>query len=166
MKFLTITIINIFTVMISLTVFAASEHPQLKAFPDAEEGMERFVITLPNKKRGEEDNLKVELVPGKFMLTDGINIVRHSSSIESHPLKKWGYTFYEIVGRDVVISTNISVATGTKKIKRFVSGRPLMIFYNSRLPIVIYAPKGYSVQYRIWHAPGEFETVLKQDRKW
>jgi serine protease inhibitor ecotin len=34
---------------------ARAEHPQLKAFPAAKEGMERFVIVLPHKERGEED---------------------------------------------------------------------------------------------------------------
>jgi ecotin len=44
------------------------EHSELKAFPDANEGMERLVIVLPHKERGEEDGFKVELTPGKIML--------------------------------------------------------------------------------------------------
>ena len=53
-----------------------AEHPELKAFPEAKEGMERFVIVLPHKERGEEDAFKVELIPGKTMPTDGVNLMR------------------------------------------------------------------------------------------
>lgn len=160
MKHFATIIALLFLCMASSNLFAAEdEHPQLKAFPQAEEGMQRFVITLPHKERGEEDSFKVELVPGKVLLTDGVNIMRHSSSIASRPLKGWGYTFYEITGQDLTISTQMAVPDTTKQEERFVGGEPLMISYNSRLPIVIYAPKGYSLHYRIWQAPSEFEKV-------
>ena len=48
-------------------------HPELKAFPEAKSGMERFVISLPHKERAEEAEFKVELIPGKTMTTDGVN---------------------------------------------------------------------------------------------
>jgi ecotin len=41
---------------------------------------------------------------------------------------------------------------GSEKIKQFVSGTPLLIRYNSRLPIVVYAPEGYEIKYRTWTA--------------
>ena len=41
---------------------------------------------------------------------------------------------------------------GSEKIKQFVSGTPLLIRYNSRLPIVVYAPEDYEIKYRIWTA--------------
>ena len=48
--------------LIVLSVTAArAEHPQLKAFPAAKEGMERFVIVLPHKERDEAPD---ELPPG------------------------------------------------------------------------------------------------------
>ena len=34
----------------------AADHPQLKAFPAAKEGQERYVITLPHKERGEDES--------------------------------------------------------------------------------------------------------------
>jgi len=39
-----------------------------------------------------------------------------------------------------------------------VQGKPLQIRYNSRLSIVIYAPKGYEIRYRIWSAPEKLES--------
>ena len=140
---------------------AVPEHSQLKAFPPAEEGMERFVIVLPHKERGEEDGFKIELIPGKVMLTDGVNQVRLGTTIGSRPLKGWGYTYYEVTGRDVAMSTLMAAPEGTPKVEKFVSGTSLTIRYNSRLPIVIYAPEGYEIRYRIWKASDEMKSAEK-----
>lgn len=140
----------------SLSLFSAqalaTDHSQMKPFPDAEKGMERFVIVLPEKTRSEEIDFKVELIPGKTMLTDGVNQFRHGSSIEARPLEGWGYTFYEVIGQDTTISTMMAAPEGSEKVEQFVAGAPLLIRYNSRLPVVIYAPEGYEVKYRIWNA--------------
>ncbi len=130
----------------------AAGHPELKAFPDAGEGMERLVIVLPHKERGEEDGFKVELTPGKMMLTDGVNLMRLGSTIAPRPLEGWGYTYYEVTGSDVAMSTLMAAPEGGQKVERFVTGTPLLIPYNSRLPIVVYVPRGYEVRYRIWSA--------------
>jgi len=130
----------------------AAGHPELKAFPDAGEGMERLVIVLPHKERGEEDGFKVELTPGKMMLTDGVNLMRLGSTIAPRPLESWGYTYYEVTGSDVAMSTLMAAPEGGQKVERFVTGTPLLIPYNSRLPIVVYVPRGYEVRYRIWSA--------------
>jgi ecotin len=147
-------------VLMNISAFGA-EHPQLKAFPPAKEGMQRFVITLPHKERGEEEAFKVELVAGKSMLTDGVNQVRLGSSIKPQPLKGWGYTYYEVSGSAVEMSTLMAPPEGAPKVKTFVTGTPLLIRYNSRLPIVVYAPQGYEVQYRIWQAPEIFQQAQK-----
>ena len=140
---------------------SGAEHPELKAFPDAKEGMERVVIVLPHKERGEKDTFKVELIPGKTMPTDGVNLMRLGLTIESRPLKGWGYTYYEVTGRDVAMSTMMAAPPGTRQVTKFVSGAPLLIRYNSRLPIVVYAPKGCEIRYRIWQAP---ETTEKAEK--
>ena len=128
----------------------AAVHPELKAFPAAEAGMERFVIVLPEKTRDEEGSFKVELIPGKVMLTDSVNQMRHATSIEALPLVGWGYTYYQVVGQDLAMSTMMAVPEGVPQAKQFVPGSSLLIDYNSRLPIVVYAPKGFEIRYRIW----------------
>ena len=134
----------------------AAEHKELKAFPAAQKGMERIVIVVPHKTRAEEGAFKVELVAGKTISTDGVNQMRLGMTIEPRPLKGWGYTFYEVSGSGQAMSTMMAPPPGSPKVDRFVGGTPLTIRYNSRLPIVIYAPKGYEVRYRIWQAPAEF----------
>lgn len=144
----------------SVSVFGA-EHPELKAFPPAKDGMERFVIVLPPKERGEEDDFQVEIIVGKEMLTDGVNRVRLGNTIEPRPLPRWGYTYYEVIGSSASMSTMMAPPPGAPMVKTFVTGTPLLVRYNSRLPIVVYVPTGYEVRYRIWLAPGTAEKAEK-----
>lgn len=153
-------LLTVSCVLMGLSALGA-EHPELKAFPEAKQGMERFVIVLPHKERSEEGEFQVELVAGQTMMTDGVNVMRMGVQIESRPLVGWGYTFYEVTGKPIAISTLIAPPPGAPKVKKFVSGTPLQINYNSRLPVVIYAPKGIEVRYRIWEAPQEMKPVEK-----
>lgn len=152
---------------ISMALFTAqamgAEHSELKAFPPAEAGMERFIIVLPEKDRNEETNFKVELIPGKVMLTDGVNLMRHGSQIEARPLAGWGYTYYEVTGQDLAMSTMMAAPGGSQATETFVSGEPLLIRYNSRLPIVIYAPAGYEIRYRLWSTTATSEAAQKDE---
>ena len=138
-----------------------SGDPELKAFPLPEEGAERFVIVLPHKERGEEDDFRVEIIVGKEMLTDGVNLVRLGNTIEPRTLQGWGYTFYEVTGSSDTISTLMAPPEGAPLIKKFVTATPLHVRYNSRLPIVVYVPNGYEVRYRIWNAS---ETIERAER--
>jgi len=147
--------------MLSGASAMGAEHKELKAFPEAKEGMERFVIVLPHKDRSEEGSFAVELVAGQTMMTDGVNQMRMGLKIESRPLKGWGYTFYEVTGKPVTISTRIAPPPGAPRVKKFVSGTPLQIRYNSRLPVVIYAPKGTEIRYRIWEASPKMKAAEK-----
>lgn len=159
------TRLNLLLIMTLLTVsFSAfsAEHPELKAFPPAKDGMERFVITLPHKERGEEEAFRGELFVGKEMLTDGVNRVQLGKTIEPRPLKGWGYTYYEVAESSVAISTMMAPPEGTPMVKTFVTAAPLLIRYNSRQPIVVYVPKGYEVRYRIWKASDTIKTAEKR----
>lgn len=154
-------IIAVVLVLSEVTILCGAEHPELKAFPPANEGMERFVIVLPEKERGEDQGFKVELIPGKNMPSDGVNQMRLGITIEPQPLTGWGYTYYEISGRDVAMSTMMAVPEGTQQVETFVPGTSLLIRYNSRLPIVIYVPRGYEIRYRIWKADEATKRAVK-----
>lgn len=151
--------------LLAVTCLAADTeeavHPQLKAFPTVEEGMLRHVIVLPHKEQSEEIDFKVELVAGKVMETDGVNLYSLGNNIEAVPLKGWGYTFYRVAASDNPMSTMMAPPPDAEKISKLVTGKPMLIRYNSRLPIVVYAPAGYEVGYRIFEAPGEYTTSPK-----
>jgi ecotin len=130
---------------------ATVTHPDLKAFPLAKAGMERFVIVLPRKEPGEEEALKVELIPGKMMETDGINLYGIAATLEEKNLEGWPYSFYEI-GDGPVKMTMMRADPKAPPVVKFVQAQSLLSRYISNRPIVIYAPAGYEVHYRIWRA--------------
>jgi len=133
----------------------AGDAIDLAPFPDADEGMMRLVIVLPEMPR-DEMNYSVELLPGRTMITDGVNQVRLDAGLETKNLEGWGYAYYEMTGGGRMSSTLMAVPEGTPEVRRFVGGSPLTVRYNSRLPVVIYVPEGFEVRYRIWAAADDY----------
>lgn len=128
---------------------------QLEAFPAATEGMERHVIIL--KKQKDESLYKVEIIPGKVMSVD-CNQHRLMGKIEEKDLQGWGYNFYEFTSNGQTTST--MMMCHQPNTDKFVSGDTKIIRYNSKLPIVVYAPKGYDVKYRIWKADKKMKSAI------
>lgn len=145
--------------LVSCANLPAEKSDPLEAFPAAKESMQRFVIVLPAKQRSEEESLKVELISGKEMLTDGVNRVRLANAIETRSLKGWGYSYYEVTGSSKVLTTLMAPPEGAPMVTAFVTGAPALVRYNSRLPIVVYVPKGLELRYRIWRARGTFKRA-------
>ena len=125
------------SILVSFTKFPLDSSPkekendprkELANFPEASTGMVRHVILLDKKTN--ENLYKVEIIPGKVMKVD-CNKHTLMGKTEEKELEGWGYTYFEFSSQ----STNVS--------------------YNSKLPIVIYAPKGYTIKYRIWEASKE-----------
>lgn len=141
---------------------AAAEDSQLAAFPPAEEEMVRFVIELPEKSREEEQDYRVELIAGRMIETDGVNTYRLGNVIEPRNLEGWGYTYYEVTGPRHAASTLMAVPEGAEPVRRFVAAPSRLIRYNSRLPVVVYAPEEYEVRYRIWSAGEEPHTAERK----
>lgn len=149
-------------VLISLFIsFSVSAAPDpLDAFPAARADMYRAVIQLPDKSREQEGNFRVELIAGKLTLTDGVNLIQLNAGITAHNIKGWGYTYYEVEQGTATLSTMMAVPDDAPQIEQFVSGPPVMIRYNSRLPVVVYLPIEYELRYRIWQAPAQFLPVI------
>jgi ecotin len=59
--------------------------------------------------------------------------------------------------------TLMVVDPSAPKVQRFIAmgGEPYIIRYNSRLPVVVYAPEGVEVRYRIWSAEPETKAMEK-----
>ncbi len=151
MKTLLASSLFIAAMMQSVTV-VGSDHPELEVYSAAKDGMQRFVSVLDHKKRDEEDAFKLEIIIGKLILTDGVNRYRLGSVIETHTLQGWGYAYFDVTDNAPVISTRMAVPGGTPPVRKFVTGSPLLVSYNSRFPVVVYVPTGYEVRYRIWQA--------------
>jgi len=133
----------------------------MKAFPPAEQGMVRYVLQLSRKD--DEAALKVELIVGKTVQTDGRNRYFFGGKIEAETIKGWGYTRYKVNKLGPIAGTLMAINPNAPKVDQFITlgGNPYLIRYNSRLPIVVYVPEGVDVRYRIWSAGTETEELPK-----
>ena len=129
----------------------------LKPFPQAQNGQQRHVIELPAQT--DETAFKVELIAGKTLEVD-CNQQRLSGQWQEKTLQGWGYTYYELSQVGPGMST-LMACPDNSRAEAFVpvAGEPLLLRYNSRLPLVIYAPGDVEVRYRIWSAGEETNTA-------
>ncbi|MDF5938708.1 serine protease inhibitor ecotin [Pseudomonas aeruginosa] len=119
-------------------------------YPKADAGFTRQVIHLP--KQDAEDAFKVEIIAGKTLEAD-CSQQRLGGELEEHTLEGWGYSYYRLDKVSGPMSTMMA-CPGQKKEQRFIPvvGEGFLLRYNSKLPIVVYAPKDVEVRYRIWSA--------------
>lgn len=122
----------------------------LKPFPAAQAGEVRYVIALP--ARADEDLHKVELIAGKTLEVD-CNRHRLGGQWEEKTVQGWGYTYHRLDKVGPPMSTLMACPDNSRR-QAFVAigGEPLLLRYNSKLPLVVYAPQGVEVRYRIWSA--------------
>jgi len=157
MKQIVKTVSALFLMSMLFTSFAVAQEKQnLDPFPKASEGMVRHVIELP--KKSDESKFKVEIIPGKVM---NVDCNQHSlmGKLEEKDLQGWGYTYYEFTSNGQTRST--MMACNKPNEDRFIMGQTLIVRYNRKLPIVVHAPAGYDVKYRIWKADKEKKSVIK-----
>ena len=153
-KVCSITALSFFFAMLS--VQAADN---MKAFPPAEEGMVRYVLQLP--KQDDESAFKVELIVGKTVQVDDGNRYFFGGKIEVETIKGWGFPRYNVSKLGPMAGTLMAIDPNAPKVNRFITlgGEPYLIRYNSRLPIVVYAPEGVEVRYRVWSAGPEVKVI-------
>ena len=142
----------------ALTVHAGDN---MKAFPPPEKGRVRYVLQLP--KQDDESAFKVELIVGKTVLVDERNRYTFSGKIQAETIKGWGFIRYNVSQLGPMAGTLIAIDSNAPKVNRFITlgGEPYLIRYNSRLPVVVYAPEGVEVRYRIWTAEPEMKGIEK-----
>lgn len=131
------------------SVATANSTDELKAFPAAKDHEIRYVIELP--KLADEENVKVQLIAGKTIEVD-CNRQSFGGSIREENLEGWGYNFYTVSELIGPMSTLMGCPEGSKHDEFVAMSEMPLIRYNSKLPIVIYAPKDVTVKYKIWQA--------------
>lgn len=125
---------------------------ELVAFPQAPAGQVRRVIFLPAER--DETALRVGVIVGRTMMVD-CNRQVFSSQLEERTVEGWGYNYFVVTNVGPGVSTMMACPNNTRT-RQFVrsSDEPLLR-YNSRLPLVIFAPADVEVRYRIWRAGRE-----------
>ena len=123
-------------------------------FPEAKEGYERFVVKVP-KSENDYDR-RIELLIGKEMMVD-CNHHSFSGEIKRVILKGWGYSYLEV--DNIQSGPTTLMACREPKTLKYIYIQDELRRYNSRMPMVIYLPKGYEVRYRIWSADQRIEKA-------
>lgn len=160
-KALAMTLVTAFS--FATVACATGPTPDLSSvadFPVAPEGQARHVIWLAEQPH--EELLKVEIVPGKQMMTD-CNTRALLGSLTAQDLSGWGYSYYQLENVAGPISTLMACPDNTQT-EAFVpvQGDNFTLRYNSKLPIVVYAPKDLEVRYRVWSASEQLQSAIKQ----
>jgi ecotin len=132
----------------------------MQAFPSSQPGQERFVIGMPPVQ--DPDQLKVEVIVGKTVETDGINRSFFGGRLEEENIEGWGFTRYVLKELGPMAQTRMAVDPNAPKIRQFVTiqGGDLLR-YNPSLPIVVYVPTGVEVKYRFWKADSVTSSAAK-----
>jgi ecotin len=146
--------------LVCLLLFSTSlAADDMAAFPPAEQGMTRHVLRLPAQT--DEHSLRIELILGRTVLTDAANRYFFGGAIEEEAIPGWGYTRYILRKLGPMAGTLMAADPAAPKVERFVtlSGEPYLIRYNSRLPVVVYAPTDVEVRWRVWEARPETQVM-------
>ncbi|MCX8574602.1 MULTISPECIES: serine protease inhibitor ecotin [unclassified Gilliamella] len=148
----------ILVALMGVSLFACAEKTKLPEtvqnvndiapYPEAKAGYTRFAINLPALP--DENNARIELLIGKEMNVD-CNSQRLAGTVKEEELKGWGYSYYVVEAGNGVLSTMMACPAGSNK-NQFVTLHHNLgwLDYNSRLPIVIYAPNDFQIKYRVW----------------
>lgn len=120
------------------------------AFPEAKDGYQKHVIHLPIGNY--ENNLKIELLPGKVQEVD-CNSQSYAGKIEEKTLEGWGYNYYELNDVSGPVSTMMACTDDSKSLQFVpVHSNGSLLQYNSRLPVIVYLPAGFELRWRTWVA--------------
>ncbi len=125
---------------------------ELQAFPQAGPGQARRVIRLPSER--DENGLRVGLIVGRNMWVD-CNRQVFAARIDKRTAEGWGYDYYVVTSVGPPASTMMACPTNARSRQFVRSAEEPLVRYNSRLPLVVFAPTDVEIRYRIWRAGAE-----------
>lgn len=117
-------------------------------YPKAEKGMEKHEIVL--EKMEKEEDYIIKLKFGKEKTVDCNKHALAGGKLEEKTLEGYGYNYYVFSGADQMISTQMLCPTQAKTKKDIFYNVEKIMDYNSKLPVVVYVPKGVFINYSVY----------------
>lgn len=127
----------------------------ISMYPKVKKGYKQLIIQLPVEEN--ENDLKIELFIGLEKLVD-CNYHTVIGKAKEITVEGWGYDYYMVESSGETMSTRMGCPTPPTR--KFVSMSAIFTRYNSKLPIVLYVPKDFEVQYRFWKA----DTTIQKSK--
>lgn len=152
MKKSLLLLLTLFTLSTVVMAQPSVSRIDLSIFPKPEKGYKQMVIDVPHSKN--DANKKIEFRVGKTMEVDGCNSHGLLGELKKHNLDGWGYNYYTFETDGGIFSTQMACPDMPKR-HLFVASTAELTNYNGRLPIVIYIPEEYEVQFKIYTTDGE-----------
>ena len=121
-------------------------------FPE-KAGYVKHILYLPELEAADEINRKVEIIPGLLRKVDS-NDHRLNGTFESGQVEGFGFDYWIFQSDGTYSSTKMNCRDKIMS-EKFVSSEKKLMAYNSRLPIVVYTPSGFEVNYKIWETNGK-----------
>ncbi len=128
----------------------------INMFPKAKKDEIQHIIELAVLEN--EQANKIEVFVTKTMEVD-CNHHSLTGKLETKELSGWGYDYYLFNTNGDVISTMMACPDSSMT-KKDIPSESKLLNYNSKLPIIVYTPKGYKVKYKLWTISSE-ENIAK-----
>lgn len=153
---------SVVVVFSSLCGIGYASEPDLSAYPYPQAGEKIWVIQPP--KIDEENLHQVQIVPGQWIEKD-CNSYGLGGSIEKQALEGTGQEYYRVTRLGPMISTMMACIDYPKK-WTFIPAydASTSVRYNSREPVVVYAPSDADVKYRVFVTDGELKDAQSARR--
>jgi ecotin len=100
-------------------------------------------------------------VVGKTVQADAHHRYFFGGQIQEETIPGWGFPRFVVSAHGPMAGTQMAADPQVPKVERFITlgGEPFLIRYNSRLPIVVYAPERVEVRYRLWSAGPDLRAM-------
>ncbi|PIE61577.1 MAG: hypothetical protein CSA29_02580 [Desulfobacterales bacterium] len=139
----------------SMNTFA-SNAMVIDMFPEAKKDETQHVIALPAIDN--EHEYKVEVFVTKTMAVDCNHHLLAGRLLEK-TVSGWGYHYYIFQTNGQVMSTMMA-CPDSGLVSKDVPSQSQLLTYTSKLPIIVYTPKGYQVKYKLWQALPDEQTAI------
>ncbi len=120
----------------------------LKSFPEVMDNYDRYVIYLPQQDN--EEALRLEVIPGIMKEVD-CNTHWLMGEFETETVDGMGYD-YMVFESDGNVAATRMACPDNEVVEKFVAAEGNFARYNSQLPVVVFAPKGFQLKYKVWTA--------------